>query len=124
MVTVLIILASLQSKEILPLPPVLKSYWFPAHVVFSFFGDAIFALAFCGAIMYLIQENSIRSKRVIKGISKGLPSLEALDRMNYLCLSTGFPMLTLGIITGSIWASYAWGSYWSWDPKETWSSHG
>jgi cytochrome c-type biogenesis protein CcsB len=121
MVTVMIILASLQKKEILPLPPVLKSYWFPAHVIFSFLGDAIFALAFCGAIMYFIQENRIRSKRGGKGISEFLPSLEALDQMNYLCLSTGFPMLTLGIITGSIWASYAWGSYWSWDPKETWS---
>ena len=50
-----------------------------------------------------------------------LPSLQTLDDLNYLCLSLGFPFLTLGIITGSIWAEYAWGSYWNWDPKETWS---
>ena len=41
--------------------------------------------------------------------------------MNYRCLALGFPLLTLGIISGSVWAEYAWGSYWNWDPKQTWS---
>lgn len=50
-----------------------------------------------------------------------MPSLETLDALNYKCLTIGFPLLTLGIITGSLWASSAWGSYWSWDPKEVWS---
>jgi cytochrome c-type biogenesis protein CcsB len=54
-------------------------------------------------------------------ISRRLPSLETLDRINYKCTSYGFPLLTLGIITGSLWAELAWGSYWNWDPKETWS---
>src|SRR3989304_1122534 len=54
-------------------------------------------------------------------VSNRIPSLDVLDDINYRCLRIGFPLLTLGIITGSIWAEYAWGSYWSWDPKETWS---
>jgi cytochrome c-type biogenesis protein CcsB len=50
-----------------------------------------------------------------------LPSLDLLDRVNYRSLTIGFPLLTLGIITGALWAENAWGSYWQWDPKETWS---
>ncbi|MFH1758908.1 MAG: cytochrome c biogenesis protein CcsA, partial [Pseudomonadota bacterium] len=48
-------------------------------------------------------------------------ALKVLDDLNYRCLTFGFPLLTLGIISGSVWADSAWGSYWSWDPKETWS---
>ncbi len=53
--------------------------------------------------------------------SKRLPSLDVLDEVSYRAVAFGFPMLTIGIITGSIWADQAWGSWWSWDPKETWS---
>lgn len=49
------------------------------------------------------------------------PSLDILDDLNYKTIAIGFPLLTLGIITGAAWAHYAWGTYWSWDPKETWS---
>ena len=49
------------------------------------------------------------------------PSLESLDTLIYKTIAVGFPLLTIGIITGSAWANYAWGAYWSWDPKETWS---
>ena len=70
--------------------------------------------------MYVIQENQIKNKKWSQFLHR-LPSLQTLDDLNYLCLSLGFPFLTLGIITGSIWAEYAWGSYWNWDPKETWS---
>ncbi|MBW1973277.1 MAG: c-type cytochrome biogenesis protein CcsB [Deltaproteobacteria bacterium] len=113
-------IASLFPNIIKPLPPILKSIWLPIHVVFAFLGNAVFALAFCGGILYLIQERALKNKRV-KGIYKIFPSLESLDAINYRCLTIGFPLLTIGIITGSIWASYAWGSYWQWDPKETWS---
>ena len=44
-----------------------------------------------------------------------------LDDLNYRAIMIGFPLLTLGIVTGAAWANYAWGTYWSWDPKETWS---
>jgi cytochrome c-type biogenesis protein CcsB len=65
-------------------------------------------------------ERGIKKKR-FSPISTRFPSLEALDLINYRCMSYGFPFLTIGIITGSIWAGMAWGSYWNWDPKETWS---
>ncbi len=112
--------SSLQSKAIVPLPPSLKSIWLPIHAIICLSADAIFALASCIAIMFLIQERQIKNKR-LGAVFQRLPSLETLDIMNRRCLTLGFPLLTLGIITGSIWAEEAWGSYWSWDPKETWS---
>ena len=78
------------------------------------------ALAFCGGIMYLLQERELKSKRFGFFYNR-LPSLEALDQLNSHCLTTGFVFLTLGIISGSAWARQAWGTYWQWDPKETWS---
>ena len=120
MAAVLIILASLFPKEILPVAPVLNSFWLPIHVIFAFIGDAMFALAFAAGVMYLIQERQIKSKK-IGAFYHRLPALKVLDDLSYRCLTFGFPLLTLGIITGSVWAESAWGSYWSWDPKETWS---
>ncbi len=116
----LIITATLLPKKIVPLVPVLESMWLPIHVTFAFLGNAFFALATCVGIMYLIQEHYIKKKKV-KGLYFVLPSLEVLDELNYKCLTYGFPLLTLGIITGSIWAEYAWGSYWQWGPRQTWS---
>ncbi len=107
-------------KEILPLAPVLKSFWHPFHVFFAFMGNAIFTLSFCCGVMYLIQEHQVKTKK-LGAIAERLPSLKVLDDLNYRCLTLGFPLLTLGIITGAIWAEYAWGRYWGWDPKETWS---
>jgi cytochrome c-type biogenesis protein CcsB len=107
-------------KEIVPLAPVLKSFWHPFHVIFAFLGNAFFSLAFCCGIMYLVQEHQLKSKRM-GAITRRLPSLQVLDDLNYQSLTYGFPLLTLGIITGAIWAEYAWGRYWNWDPKETWS---
>ena len=107
-------------KEIVPLAPALKSFWHPFHVTFAFLGDACFALAFCCGVMYLIQEHQLKSKRV-GTLVRRLPSLQVLDDLSYRALAWGFPLLTLGIITGAIWAEYAWGRYWGWDPKETWA---
>ena len=106
--------------EVAELAPALNSYWLPVHVLLLFVGDAVFAVAFGAGIMYLLQEKQVKQKKM-GAIFKRLPSLDVLDDINYRCLTIGFPLLTMGIITGSIWAEYAWGSYWSWDPKETWS---
>lgn len=119
-VLILVVVGLALPKEIFPLHPALRSYWLPFHAIFAFLGDAVFALAFCAGVMYLIQERQIKSKKT-GGLLMRLPSLEILDELNYRSLTFGFPLLTVGIITGSVWASYAWGSYWSWDPKETWS---
>lgn len=116
----LIITASLLPKEIIPLAPVLESYWLPVHVLLAFMGNAFFALAFFLGIMYVIQERHLK-KRNLKGLFFILPSLETIDELNYRCLQLGFPLLTLAIISGAIWSEYAMGSYWDWKPRQIWS---
>jgi cytochrome c-type biogenesis protein CcsB len=109
---------SYQVRE--PLVPILKSWWLPIHVTLAVVGNGIFALMAVGGLMYIIQERLIKTKRVGR-YYRLLPSLETLDWINRRGLPLGFFFLTLGIISGALWAGSAWGSYWSWDPKETWS---
>ena len=118
----LLILAStaLMSNQIEPLVPALQSNWLLIHVVTCFFGYAAFAVAFGVSIMYLVK-NYYDGSGGQRGIISLLPSTHVLDELEYKAVAVGFPFLTLGIITGAAWAHYAWGSYWSWDPKETWS---
>ena len=104
--------------KISPLVPALQSNWLAIHVITCFFGYASFAVSFGISILYLIREKSGGGKQESP---KWLPSASLLDEINYKSIIIGFPMLTLGIITGAAWANYAWGSYWGWDPKETWS---
>lgn len=112
--------SSVFPREISAISPVLKSYWFGIHVVLAFLGDAAFAMA-CGiGTMYLIQERHVKSKHINRLFLK-LPSLQVLDDINYNLITLGFPLLSLAIITGVIWANAAWGTYWRWDPKEVWS---
>ena len=106
------------SDRIQPLVPALKSNWLIAHVATCFFGYAAFAIAFGLSIMYLIK---VRSPDRIEGIIGHLPKLDVLDELTHRMVLFGFLFLTGGIITGAVWANSAWGSYWSWDPKETWS---
>ena len=119
-VSVMLISAFAAPAGIRPLPPMLRSYWLPIHTTFAFIGNAVFFAGFLVSIVYLLIERGIKKRRC--GTSPGrFPSLETLDRINYKCMSYGFPFLTIGIITGALWAELAWGSYWNWDPKETWS---
>jgi cytochrome c-type biogenesis protein CcsB len=107
-----------------PLVPALQSNWLTYHVITCFLGYAAFAVA-CGvSIMYLIKvgkEDKSAGNSPAGGILAVFPSARILDDINYKAIMIGFPLLTLGIITGAAWANYAWGTYWSWDPKETWS---
>lgn len=118
--TVLMIISFLLPRQVVPLSPTLKSIWLTIHVGTAFIGNGAFALAFCVSVMYLIQEHQIKGKK-FGAFYHRLPSLNVLDDLNYRCLLLGFPMLTVGIVTGSIYAQYVWGDYWTWDPKETWS---
>ena len=93
---------------------------FPVHVLLALISYGLFALSFVASVMYLIQEASLKHKR-IAGVTKWLPSLFILDDLEYKTLTIGLPFLTLGIITGSLWAESIYGTYWRWDPKETWS---
>jgi cytochrome c-type biogenesis protein CcsB len=112
--------SALLPGELRPLAPALDSGWLPVHALLLFSGYAVFAVAFGAAVMYLLMERELKGKK-LGVLFRRLPSLDVLDAMNSRCLKIGFPLLTLGIISGSIWAEYAWGSYWSWDPKEVWS---
>jgi cytochrome c-type biogenesis protein CcsB len=105
-------------SDIRPLVPALQSNWLAIHVITCFLGYAAFAIGFVISIVYMIQ--SKRESSPLGPIS-WLPTSQLLDEINYKAIVIGFPLLTLGIITGAAWASFAWGSYWSWDPKETWS---
>ena len=86
------------------------------HVVLATLGDAVFALAFSASLLYLIQERRLKTHRG-RGVLRHLPSLETLDRVNYACLVWGLVLLTLGIMSGIVWAHEAWGRSWSTDPK-------
>jgi cytochrome c-type biogenesis protein CcsB len=99
------------------IPPDLKTFWLPLHVTSAFLGNAVFALAFGVSLIYLLQERHLKHKRMT-ALMKRFPSLESLDRLNYVLLGWGFPFMTLGIITGSIWAGTYWGNYWSWEPRQ------
>ncbi|GFO66073.1 c-type cytochrome biogenesis protein CcsB [Geomonas paludis] len=110
-------------SNIEPLVPALQSNWLTYHVVTCFLGYAAFAVA-CGiSIMYLIRESMEKGGGNVQagGLLSMFPSIRILDDLNYKAIMIGFPLLSLGIITGAAWANYAWGTYWSWDPKETWS---
>lgn len=113
----------LLSDTIDPLLPALQSNWLLYHVITCFLGYAAFAVA-CGvSIMYLIKAWHEESSPDAKagGVMGMFPAARILDDLNYRAIMIGFPLLTLGIVTGAAWANYAWGTYWSWDPKETWS---
>ena len=106
------------NSKIQPLLPALKSNWLIAHVVTCFIGYAAFAVSFGISILYIARESK---KENPGGAHSLLPDLRQLDELNYQMVLFGFLWLSLGIMTGSVWADLAWGAYWSWDPKETWS---
>jgi len=120
LIMLLLTAAAFASRDILPLKPVLQSWWLPVHAGVSLFAYAFFSLAFCGGLMYLLQERELKRKRFGYFFER-LPSLDALDQLNSHCLATGFVFLTLGIVTGSLWTRQAWGTYWQWHPKEIWT---
>jgi len=97
--------ASLLDKEIAPLLPALKSNWLAIHVLTCFIGYAALTVAFVSSVIILCKKKEDSN----------------LDAISYKMTAFGFLFLMLGIISGAVWANSAWGTYWSWDPKETWS---
>lgn len=104
------------------IPPALKSQWLTFHVFTAMLAYGAFAISFGLGIMYLIKSSNVSSEKLSKEswLSR-IPNESLLDELAYKMIGFAFPMLTLCIVTGAIWANYAWGTYWSWDPKETWS---
>jgi cytochrome c-type biogenesis protein CcsB len=106
-------------KQIEPLIPVLKSNWLIVHVFTAFIGYAAFAVAFGVSIIYLIRSKKPQPED--RGLLARLPDQPVLDELTHQLIMFGFLFLTVGIITGAVWANSAWGRYWGWDPKEVWS---
>jgi len=117
----LMMLASLSLEGTLAIPDALQGRLVPIHVTLSIIGEGLFALASLAGIMYCIQDRQIRQRRM-GALARYLPSLGDLDNINHVGLLWGFPILTLGLIVGSLWARTAWGgSNWATDPKTIWS---
>jgi cytochrome c-type biogenesis protein CcsB len=100
-----------------PISPLLKGFWLTLHICLALAGYAALALACLGGVLYLIQERQIKGKQ-FGFFYRRLPSLSQLDNLNYWCLTIGFPLLTAGLISGSLYAQHTLGRFWSWDPKE------
>jgi cytochrome c-type biogenesis protein CcsB len=101
-----------------PLRPALHSYWIAIHVTAAVTATGTFTVAGVATVLYVI-----RTKVAAKpgGILDRVPGAEALDRLAHRTIMFAFPIWTFAIIAGAIWADSAWGRYWGWDPKETWS---
>jgi len=105
--------ASTYESAIRPLMPALQSNWLSFHVMTCFLGYGAFAISAVASIGFLI---STRQNSTVQ-----LETRQTLESIVAQTISFGFLFLTLGILTGAVWANSAWGTYWSWDPKETWS---
>jgi cytochrome c-type biogenesis protein CcsB len=110
--------AALLPQRIKPLSPILQSQWLGIHTLLAFVANASFALAAGVGVMYLVQEHYVKTKR-LGDLFQRLPSLQRLDEINYRLISIGFPLFTLAIITGMVWADTAWGTYK--DVRATWA---
>jgi len=119
--SVLLAFTSLLSADIEPLLPSLKSNWLFFHVVTIFIGYSSFAVAFGSSTFYLFWDLTRLKPKKTDMQDSIQEKLEYLDWLTYRLIAVGFPFLTLGIVTGAIWANICWGRYWSWDPKETWA---
>ena len=102
------------------LSPALQSYWINIHPMVLMTSYAMFGNAFGVGVALLIQEHQIKSRKPTE-LCYRLPSIEELDTLNYKIIVAAFPVLTVGIIMGGIWAYNAWGRFWGWDAKETWA---
>lgn len=107
----------------LPAVPALQSYWIKIHVPLVVSSYAAFMVAFVLGVLYLVKhygaEVTVAEGNAFPSWLASLPSLAQIDIMMYRVVAIGLPLLTVGIITGALWAKEAWGAYWQWDPKET-----
>lgn len=106
--------------DVAPLVPSLHSAWFLFHILAATIAGAAFTLSGITAILYLLRSRA-EASGVVRGYLARVPSAEKLDRFTYVSSAFAFPLFTFVIAAGAIWAQYAWGRYWGWDPKETWS---
>jgi len=110
-----------------PLVPALNSYWIKIHVAAAVMSSGAFLLSGVVALLYLTRSRydarlaAGRAVRFPLSVGAALPPAPSLDRVSYSIIAFAFPVWTFAVIAGAIWAESAWGRYWGWDPKETWS---
>ncbi len=109
--------AAMQSREVRDLMPALRSNWLGFHVSTAIIAYGAFGVSFVLGIIFLMRDRL----RAHGFLDSHIPDKEKLDMIEYRSVALGILFLSFTIITGAIWAERAWGSYWSWDPKETWS---
>ncbi len=102
------------------LMPALHSVWFVIHIIAAATAGAAFNIGAIAAILYLVRSRA-EERGEVRGYLARIPSAETLDRVSYRFHAFAFPLWTFTIAAGAIWAQYAWGRFWGWDPKETWS---
>ena len=102
-----------------PVMPALRSYWLAVHVSAAVISYGAFAMSFAVSVAYLLKEK--QGDQTEGRLGKSLPALKVLDEIAYKLIFVGLPFLTIMLVTGAVWAEYAWGTFWSWDPKETWA---
>ena len=105
------------------LPENLQSWLITVHLFLAIVGEALFILASCAGAMFIIQNGLLKHKKLSR-MSRLLPSLNDLDRINHICLLCGFPVLTLGIFAGAVFAGFNWKTGWQTDPKIIWTFAG
>ncbi len=111
--------------DVAPLVPALHSVWFIVHIIAAVISAAGFNVAGLASILFLVRDGAERRARRRGGEFRGyvarIPSPRKLELFAHRVTAFAFPVWTFTIVAGSIWAQYAWGRYWNWDPKETWS---
>ena len=122
-----------EMQKALPLVPSLQSNWLMMHVSMMMISYSTLIIGSLLSILYLAFLNFITENKKINlqvqnqeslvsaATNSKISLLQTVDIWSYRIIGLGFPFLTIGIISGAVWANEAWGSYWSWDPKETWA---
>jgi ABC-type uncharacterized transport system permease subunit len=120
LILLLMIAAAGETAGKVLLPPNLQGGFTVIHLFLTILGEALFVLASCAGLMFILQNRLLKHKK-LSGMIRLLPSLNDLDRINHLCLLWGFPILTIGMMAGMVFAELSWHSGWKTDPKIIWS---